>query len=104
MISKKQLNDWFIPIMLMAILSILSIKLYLNSLSKKLLQIPVVPGWPIIGNVLNIDPLRPYITLTSWANRYGDAFFIKIFSQSILVLNGRDVIIEAAIEKVCHTC
>ena len=55
---------------------------------------PGPPGYPVIGN-LPLMGKYPHQTFTDLAQRYGNVFQIKIFSQTVVVLNGLETIREA---------
>ncbi|MEH1919398.1 cytochrome P450 [Nostoc sp.] len=60
--------------------------------------LPGPRGLPIIGN-LPIMGKYPYQTFTNLAKQYGNVFQIRIFSQTIVVLNGLETIKEALLKQ-----
>ena len=60
---------------------------------------PGPPGWPYIGNALQVDPKAPTVILTEWAKKYGDIYKIKMFGNDIVVLSGYTQIQEALVTK-----
>ncbi|KAG1756034.1 cytochrome P450 [Suillus lakei] len=48
---------------------------------------PGPPGWPLIGNVLNMPHINPWLTFTEWGKKYGDIAHIEVLGQHIFVLN-----------------
>ncbi|KAG1756032.1 cytochrome P450 [Suillus lakei] len=48
---------------------------------------PGPPGWPLIGNVLNMPHIKPWLTFTEWGKKYGDIAHIEVLGQHIFVLN-----------------
>ena len=60
---------------------------------------PRVPGVPLLGNVTGVDTKRPHITFTEWSKKYGPVFRISILGQETVVLNDKQSIREALIEK-----
>ncbi|XP_069831991.1 cytochrome P450 2K6-like [Dendropsophus ebraccatus] len=52
---------------------------------------------PIIGNILDLDIHKPYLSFQELAKKYGPVFSIKIGVQKIVVLCGYDTVKEALI-------
>ncbi|KAG2043176.1 cytochrome P450 [Suillus americanus] len=48
---------------------------------------PGPPGWPLIGNVLDMPYIKPWLTFTEWGNKYGHMSHIEVLGQHIVVLN-----------------
>ncbi|KAG1737315.1 cytochrome P450 [Suillus lakei] len=48
---------------------------------------PGPPGWPLIGNVLDMPHIKPWLTFTEWGKKYGDIVHIEVLGQHIFVLN-----------------
>ncbi|KAL0392022.1 UNVERIFIED_CONTAM: Ent-kaurene oxidase, chloroplastic [Sesamum radiatum] len=55
---------------------------------------PVIPGLPLIGNLLQLKEKKPYRTFTKWAEEYGPICSIRTGSTSLVVLNSNDVVKE----------
>jgi hypothetical protein len=34
---------------------------------------PGPPGWPLIGNVLDMPHIRPWLIFTEWGKKYGES-------------------------------
>ncbi|KAH7920542.1 cytochrome P450 [Leucogyrophana mollusca] len=52
------------------------------------LPLPPGPrGLPLIGNVFDIDPVRPWLTYNVWAERYGDIVYSSILGQQFIVIS-----------------
>jgi cytochrome P450 len=68
-----------------------------SSTQSKKITVPGPRGLPIIGN-LPIMGKYPYQTFTNLAKQYGDVFQIRIFSRTIVVLNGLETIREASLK------
>ncbi len=70
-----------------------------NDDDKMKLKVPNGPiSLPLIGNMLQLGS-KPFEKLFEWSYKYGPIFKIKLGSQTIVVLNGTDVIREALIEN-----
>lgn len=55
------------------------------------------PGLPFLGNILQLGQ-RPFVTLFKWWPKYGPIFKIKLGSETVVVLNGTQVIREALVD------
>ncbi|KAG2064898.1 cytochrome P450 [Suillus decipiens] len=44
-------------------------------------------GWPLIGNVLDMPRIKPWLTFTEWGRKYGDITHIEVLGRHIIVLN-----------------
>ncbi|KAF9815520.1 hypothetical protein IEO21_04520 [Rhodonia placenta] len=55
---------------------------------------PGPPGWPIVGNILDMPVVYPWKTFTAWGEQWGDIIYIKLFGQSMLILNNSGVASE----------
>ena len=65
---------------------------------RKRTRLPPGPrGLPYLGNIFDLDPNAPQITLTAWARKYGDIYTIHLLGNDIVVLSGDDVIREAVV-------
>ncbi|KAG2151900.1 cytochrome P450 [Suillus cothurnatus] len=48
---------------------------------------PGPPGWPLIGNLLDMPHIKPWLTFTEWGKKYGHISHIEVLGQHIVVLN-----------------
>ncbi|XP_053380243.1 cytochrome P450 2A12-like [Mercenaria mercenaria] len=67
-------------------------------LRKRTLKGKVTPGpkgFPFIGCVLEVNEYNLYFKLTEYADKYGDIFRFKMFSENIVVLNSQEMIRKA---------
>lgn len=60
---------------------------------------PVVPGWPLIGNLLQLKEKKPYQTFVKWAEDYGPIYSIRLGASSMVVLNSTELAKEALVSK-----
>lgn len=44
-------------------------------------------GWPLIGNILDMPRVKPWVTFTKWGEMYGDITHIEVMGRHIIVLN-----------------
>ncbi|KAH0990385.1 hypothetical protein GBA52_001868 [Prunus armeniaca] len=65
----------------------------------KLPPVPVVPGLPLIGNLLQLKERKPYKTFTKWAQTYGPIYSIRTGAFTLVVLNSTDVAKEALVTR-----
>ncbi|KAL5705035.1 hypothetical protein ACHQM5_023386 [Ranunculus cassubicifolius] len=62
-------------------------------------SLPVVPGLPLIGNLLQLKDKKPHQTFTRWAEVYGPIYSIKTGASTMVVLNTTDVAKEAMVTR-----
>ncbi|KAI3606358.1 cytochrome p450 [Moniliophthora roreri] len=48
---------------------------------------PGPKGYPIVGNLFQLDADRPWHSLIEWKKTYGDIMYIRLFNQDVIVLN-----------------
>nr|ABK21264.1 unknown [Picea sitchensis] len=60
---------------------------------------PVVPGWPIVGNLLQLREKKPHHTFTKWARNYGPIYSIRTGATPMVVLNSSQLAKEAMVTK-----
>jgi hypothetical protein len=64
------------------------------------LMLPPGPkGYPVLGNMLDIDLATLYLKLGEWARVYGEIYSFRLMGQHVLVLNSSDIIREAMTTK-----
>ncbi|KAJ8299758.1 hypothetical protein KUTeg_023818 [Tegillarca granosa] len=56
---------------------------------------PGPAGYPFIGNTFDVDVLRLHLTLTKWAEIYGDIYEVNLFGSTVIVLNSPELIRNA---------
>ena len=66
---------------------------------RKYLQIPAVPGWPILGNITQVDLNRPDLTLLKWAKEFGPIYSVKFLNQTWIIVSGYDEVYEMLVTK-----
>ncbi|CAH8272272.1 unnamed protein product [Arabidopsis lyrata] len=62
-------------------------------------SVPVVPGFPVIGNLLQLKEKKPHKTFTRWSEIYGPIYSIKMGSSSLIVLNSTETAKEAMVTR-----
>jgi ent-kaurene oxidase len=58
-----------------------------------------IPGLPVLGNLLQLMKEKPHHTFTSWAEKYGPIFSIKVGSIKQVVITSPEIAKEAVITK-----
>ncbi|KAI9449566.1 cytochrome P450 [Lactarius psammicola] len=48
---------------------------------------PGPPGWPIIGNILDVPAASPWLAHTEFSKKYGHIVYYRFFGKDIFVLN-----------------
>ncbi|KAK7041609.1 hypothetical protein VNI00_009199 [Paramarasmius palmivorus] len=74
------------PSVLVLLLAVLSVLLYRQARPKKKLP-PGPKGYPLVGNLLQLDADRPWHTLVKWKKEYGDIMYLRLANQDVIVLN-----------------
>lgn len=67
--------------------------------SSKLPSVPEIPGWPVIGNLLQLKEKKPHKTFTRWAETYGPIYKIRTGASTVIVLNSTEVAKEAMVTR-----
>ncbi|KAF2324429.1 hypothetical protein GH714_013965 [Hevea brasiliensis] len=65
----------------------------------RLSPVPEVPGWPVIGNLLQLKEKKPHKTFTRWAEIHGPIYSIRTGASTVIVLNSTDVAKEAMVTR-----
>uniref|UniRef100_A0A0W0GB88 Cytochrome p450 n=1 Tax=Moniliophthora roreri TaxID=221103 RepID=A0A0W0GB88_MONRR len=52
---------------------------------------PGPKGYPIVGNLFQLDADRPWHSLLEWKKTYGDIVYIRLFNQDVIVVNSAKV-------------
>ncbi|ESK89478.1 cytochrome p450 [Moniliophthora roreri MCA 2997] len=64
--------------------------IYLNS--KRRGKLPPGPkGYPLVGNIFELDLKRPWHTFVEWKKTYGDIVHFRLFNQDVILLNSAKV-------------
>lgn len=61
--------------------------------------VPVVPGLPVIGNLLQLKEKKPHKTFAKWAEIYGPIYSIRTGASTVVVLNSTEVAKEAMVTR-----
>jgi cytochrome P450 len=60
---------------------------------------PGPKGYPLLGNIMDIDTDYMHLKLTEWAKEFGDIFSIKLFGTRAIVISSPELIRETLITK-----
>lgn len=66
-------------------------------------RLPGPPGWPLVGNFLEMPRRKIYLKFEEWRKTYGDAYFVNLLGQKILVLSSREASAEVLGQKSAFT-
>ncbi|KAI3686730.1 hypothetical protein L1987_80414 [Smallanthus sonchifolius] len=61
--------------------------------------VPVVPGVPLLGNLLQLKEKKPYKTFTRWADTYGPIYSIRTGATSMVVVSSNEIAKEAFVTR-----
>uniref|UniRef100_A0A0W0F5Q6 Cytochrome p450 n=1 Tax=Moniliophthora roreri TaxID=221103 RepID=A0A0W0F5Q6_MONRR len=68
------------------LVSVCAWHIYLKSKHPRNLP-PGPKGYPIVGNLFQLDVDQPWHSLIEWKKTYGDIVYIRLFNQDAIVLN-----------------
>ncbi|KAG1723174.1 cytochrome P450, partial [Suillus paluster] len=60
---------------------------------------PGPSGFPLIGNVLDIPDIKPWLTFAEWGKKYGDISHIEVLGQHIIVVNSVKIAMDMLDKK-----
>ncbi|KAG6328163.1 hypothetical protein ID866_10926 [Astraeus odoratus] len=52
---------------------------------------PGPKGWPLIGNLLDINVKEPWVTYAEWGKRYGGLVHSTVLGQDFLIINDKEI-------------
>ncbi|KAF3951409.1 hypothetical protein ACB098_01G036100 [Castanea mollissima] len=67
--------------------------------NSKLPPVPVVPGLPVVGNLLQMKEKKPHKTFLRWAEIYGPIYSIRTGASTVVVLNSANIAKEAMVTR-----
>ncbi|GAU31865.1 hypothetical protein TSUD_114760 [Trifolium subterraneum] len=62
-------------------------------------HVPVVPGLPLIGNLLQLREKKPHKTFTKMSHKYGPIYSIRAGASTIIVLNTAQLAKQAMVTR-----
>ncbi|KAG1729789.1 cytochrome P450 [Suillus lakei] len=60
---------------------------------------PGPPGLPLIGNVLDMPQVKPWLTFAEWGKKYGNILHVELLGQHMIVLNSSKVAVDMLDKK-----
>ena len=90
-------------VMIGAVLVALAFALIICWLRLKVFQprlgMPSLAGLPVLGNLLQIDPAKPHLSMADWSKSLGSIYCLRLFGKNLVVCNDFGSIHEALVEK-----
>ena len=59
---------------------------------RQIRELPGPPGWPVLGNALDVDPSTVHLKAEQWAREFGEAYRIRIASREFVVLSNPETV------------
>lgn len=60
-------------------------------------NMPGPKGWPLIGNLFDINPLKPHLSFEQWSKQYGDIFQVNFAADKWIIVTKYEDIHEALV-------
>ncbi|GLJ25821.1 hypothetical protein SUGI_0494470 [Cryptomeria japonica] len=100
-VTKMENSEFLIKLLIAGVLICVSLLGFRLRSSRKLRRKgpPVVPGLPLLGNLLQLREKKPHYTFTQWARKYGPIYSIRTGANPLVVLNSSQVAKEAMVTK-----
>ncbi|KZW03451.1 cytochrome P450 [Exidia glandulosa HHB12029] len=67
-----------------------------------LVPIPHPPGYPLVGNIFDLDPEAPLLALEDFAKVYGEIYSLTFFGNTVNVVNSHALALEILDERRFH--
>jgi len=80
---------------------IIALLVALRLTRRRVYPLPLLPGpppLPFLGNVLQLDSKRPWLTYTAWGKTYGKIFHSRILGIDMIIINS-ETIAQELLEK-----
>ncbi|KAG1747258.1 cytochrome P450 [Suillus paluster] len=69
-----------------------SIRVWRQRRQRKGLPLPPGPkGLPILGNLLDINVSKPWLSYTDWAKKHGDIVYLSILGQEFIIISSEEL-------------
>lgn len=89
--------NYFVICLLLFLASILF--LYFKRIERRGNFPPGPKGYPVVGNLFDVDLEYLYAKFDEWAKQYGDIFHVNIFGKNMIVLNSGGINKEAFLQE-----
>ncbi|MBC5768554.1 cytochrome P450 [Ramlibacter sp. GTP1] len=66
---------------------------------RQLAELPGPAGWPLVGNLLQLEPARMHLQLAQWASTYGRFFRLRMGPTTVLVAADHAAVAAALRER-----
>ncbi|KAG2032256.1 cytochrome P450 [Suillus americanus] len=84
----------FIHILGLGILCVIALVVASGLTRRRVYPLPLPPGprpLPILGNALQLDTKRPWLTYTEWGKTYGKIIHSRIFGIDLIIINSETI-------------
>ncbi|KAJ7506022.1 cytochrome P450 [Mycena galericulata] len=85
--SPQNMTGFSQPLIVFALFIALCAYVVVKLWPSKTLSLPGPAGWPIIGNLLELDVEYLYIKCRDWAQVYGDVYRLNVLGGTMVVVN-----------------
>jgi phenylacetate 2-hydroxylase len=95
-----------IPLMLTILILIYTIADYIWDIScdqRRIANLPCIPGYPIVGNLLQLGPSQA-ITYLEWSKTYGPVFQMRLGNKRVVVANSYNSARALWIDNMAANC
>ncbi len=69
---------------------------------RQIADLPAPPGWPLVGNVFQLQAARIHLTLEDWCRRYGPLFRVRLGRMDVVVVADTALIAQVLRERPEH--
>jgi hypothetical protein len=60
--------------------------------ARRIRDLPGPPGWPLLGNALQIEPACMHQIAEQWAREYGEVYRFRITSREFVVMSNPETV------------
>lgn len=55
---------------------------------------PGPPGWPIIGNLLEVSSFKPWLQYAEWTTKYGPLVHLKMIQTPFIIISSAQIVVD----------